>query len=122
MDKVILIVEDDEKNLRLIRDLLQVKGYEILEAGDGKRGVELAQEKKPDLILMDIQLPVLDGLEATRMLKEDTSTKEINVLALTSYAMSGDEKKILEAGCDGYLTKPIDVKQFLGVVDEYLQG
>ena len=122
MAKVILIVEDDPRNLKLIRDLLQKSGYTTIEATDGKQGVELTKARNPDLILMDIQMPIMDGLEATRILKADATTKNIPVLALTSYAMAGDKERILQAGCDGYLSKPIDIKEFLKTVTEYLSG
>ncbi len=120
MAKLILIVEDEPKNLTLLRDLLQVSGYTTIEATDGKQGVELAKTSKPDLILMDIQMPIMDGLEVTRILKENATTSNIPVLALTSYAMKGDKERIFEAGCDGYLTKPIDIKELLKQVAEYL--
>ena len=113
MAKVILIVEDVPINLKLVGDLLKRIGYITIEATDGKQGVELARAKKPDLILMDIQMPVMDGLEATRILKADATTKNIPVLALTSYAMRGDKERILKAGCDGYLTKPIDIQELV---------
>ena len=119
---MILIVEDEPKNLTLLRDLLQVSGYKTIEATDGKQGVELAKSKKPDLILMDVQMPVMDGLEATRILKADATTRNIPVLALTSFAMKGDEERILEAGCDGYLAKPYDIKELLKEVSKYLSG
>lgn len=119
MDKLILIVEDDPKNLTLFRDLLQKFGYITIEAGNGKDGVDLARIKKPDLILMDIQLPVMDGLEATKILKMDARTKGIPVLALTSYAMKGDRDKILKAGFNGYLAKPVDVREFLATVAQF---
>jgi len=122
MAKVILIVEDDPKSLMLAQDLLQVSGYKTIEAMDGEQGVELAKSKKPDLILMDIQMPKMDGLEATRILKADTTTRNITVLALTASAMKEDKEKILEIGCDGYITKPIDIKEFLKTVAEYLSG
>jgi len=122
MAKVILIVEDDPKSLMLVQDLLQVSGYKTIEAMDGEQGVELAKSKKPDLILMDIQMPKMDGLEATRILKADTTTRNITVLALTASAMKEDKEKILEIGCDGYITKPIDIKEFLKTVAEYLSG
>jgi two-component system cell cycle response regulator DivK len=120
VEKVILIVEDDPKNLKLFRDLLQVSGYTTLEATDGKQGVELAREEKPDLILMDIQMPVMDGLEATKLLKNDDVTKDIPIIAITAYAMKGDEEKMRDAGCDGYITKPIDVKGFLKKISEVI--
>ena len=113
MAKVILIVEDEPTNRKLVGDLLKRIGYITIEATDGKQGVELARAKKPDLILMDIQMPVMNGLEATRILKADATTKNIPVLALTSYAMEGDKERILKAGCDGYLTKPIDIQEFV---------
>ena len=122
MAKLILIVEDEPKNITLLRDLLQVSGYSTIEATDGKQGVELAKAKKPDLILMDIQMPEMDGLEATRILKVDATTSNTPVLALTSYAMKGDEERILEAGCDGYLAKPFNIQELLKTVAEYLSG
>ncbi len=122
MAKTILIVEDDTKNMTLFRDLLQVSGYSTIEASDGKQGIELAKAKKPDLILMDIQMPGMDGLEATRILKADAATSNIPVIALTAYAMKGDKERILEAGCDGYLAKPINTDEFLKEVAEYLSG
>ena len=122
MAKLILIVDDEPKNLTLLRDLLQVSGYSTIEATDGKQGVELARAKKPDLILMDIQMPVMDGLDATRILKAEAATRNIPVLALTSYAMKGDEGRILEAGCDGYLAKPYNIQELLKEVAKYLPG
>ena len=122
MTKRILLVEDDSKNMTLFRDLLRVSGYETVEATDGKQGVESAKANKPDLILMDIQMPVMDGLEATKILKADSITSDIPIVALTANAMKGDEQRITEAGCDGYMTKPIDIKEFLKLVAEYLPG
>ena len=122
MTKLILIVEDEPRNVTLLRDLLQVSGYKTIEATDGKQGVELAKARKPDLILMDIQMPEMDGLEATRILKADATTRNIPVLALTAYAMKGDEERILQAGCDGYITKPIDIQGLVKEVAEYLSG
>lgn len=120
MKKVILIVEDDPNSLKLFRDLLKASGYASLEATNGKKAVELAREKKPDLILMDIQMPVVDGFEATKILKAGAETRNIPIIALTSYAMKEDEEKIREAGCDGYITKPIDTRGFLKTVSELL--
>lgn len=120
MTKRVLIVEDDPKNMTLFRDLLGVSGYETLEATDGKQGVEIARANRPDLILMDVQMPVMDGLEATKILKADPVTNDIPIVALTASAMRGDEEKTLEAGCDAYMTKPIDIKEFLRMVAEYL--
>jgi len=122
MAKTILIVEDDPKSLTLLRDLLQVSGYKTIEATDGKQGVELTKSKKPDLILMDIMMPEMDGIEATRILKADVTTRNIPILALTSYAMKGDKERILEVGCDGYLSKPFDIQKALKMVTEYLSG
>lgn len=120
MKKVILIVEDDPNSLKLFRDLLKASGYASLEATNGKKAVELAREKKPDLILMDIQMPVVDGFEATKILKAGAETRNIPIIALTSYAMKEDEEKIRKAGCDGYITKPIDTRGFLKTVSELL--
>jgi two-component system cell cycle response regulator DivK len=122
MGKVILIVEDDPKSLTLTRDLLQISGYTTIEATNGEQGVELAKAKKPDLILMDIMMPKMDGLEATRILKADITTKNIPIVALTSYAMKGDKEHMLEAGCDGYIAKPVDIQELLKAVGEYLSG
>ena len=120
MKRVVLIVEDDPLNLKLIRDLLQVSGYTTLEATDGKQGIALAKGEKPDLILMDIQMPVMDGLKATRILKAEAETKDIPIIALTSYAMKGDEEKIRAAGCDAYMIKPIDTRIFVEKIGKYL--
>ncbi len=120
MGKVILIVEDDPKIIILTRDILSVSGYTTLEATDGKQGVALARCKKPDLILMDIQLPVMNGLEATKILKSDAETKDIPIIALTAYAMKGDEEKIYEAGCVEYMTKPFEISTLLKKVAEHL--
>ena len=122
MAKVILIVEDDPKSLTLTRDLLQVSGYTTIEATDGKQGIELAKRSRPDLILIDAQMPVMDGLEATKILKADAPTSNIPIIVLTAYAMKGDKERILEVGCDGYLAKPIDIQELLKTVAEYLSG
>ena len=116
MSRVILIVEDDPRNMKLFRDLLQVNGYTTLEANNGKLGVELARENQPDLILMDIQMPIMDGLAATRVLKADPATASIPVIALTSAVMAGDREKAILAGCDGFMAKPIDIDDFLDMV------
>ncbi|MBT4482902.1 MAG: response regulator [Candidatus Latescibacteria bacterium] len=120
MGKVILIVEDDEMNMTLIRDLLQISGYSTLEAGDGKKAIEIAQEKKPDLILMDIHLPIMDGLEATRIIKSDETTRNIPVIALTASVMKSDKEKIYEAGCDSFISKPIEVNEFIKKIAEFI--
>jgi CheY-like chemotaxis protein len=120
MEKVVLIVEDDAKNRKLVRDLLQVKGFATIEAENGKAGIEMAVTEQPDLILMDIQMPVMDGVEATRILKSHPDTREIPIVALTSYVMPGDEERMLKAGCDAYIAKPIDTRKFIGKVQEFL--
>ena len=110
--ELILIVEDNEKNLKLVRDILQFKGYRTLEAGTGGDAITLATEHAPDLILMDIQLPDMDGVTALGRLRAEPSTASLRVIALTAFAMRDDEGRFLAAGFDGYMTKPIDIKQF----------
>ena len=122
MAKTILIVEDEPRNLKLLRDLLQRFGYETMEATDGEQGVELAKTKIPNLILMDIMMPKMDGLEATRIIKADTNTKHIPIIALTSYAMKGDRERTIEAGCDGYIAKPVDIQEVLKAIEHFLSG
>ncbi len=112
----ILTVEDHEDNRRIVRDLLTSVGYEVIEAVTGEDGVRLAETERPDLILMDIQLPGMDGLEATAMLKRDHSTGTIPVIALTALAMKGDEERIRAAGCDGYIAKPMRYGDFLTTI------
>jgi len=119
MAKLILIVEDEPQNLKLFCTVLQAAGYETIEAAEGKQGIELARVRKPDLILMDILMPGMDGLEATRILKADAATKDIPISALTAYAMPGDREKLLQAGCDGYIDKPIDIHEFVKTVAQY---
>jgi two-component system, cell cycle response regulator len=116
----ILVVEDNVLNLKLVRSLLSLGGYQVLEAEDAEKGIQMASIHQPDLILMDIQLPGIDGLEATRTIKENQETRKIPVVALTSYAMPGDETKALEAGCSGYITKPINTRTFIDSVRAYL--
>ncbi len=118
----ILIVDDNLANLKLVRVLLQVEGYEVRTASDAEEALAVLKEFHPRLILMDIQLPGVDGLELTRQLKADPKTQNILVVALTAYAMRGDEQRVLEAGCDGYLSKPIDTRALPGVVAGYLDG
>ena len=117
----ILVVEDTPDNRQILRDLLTSAGYEVIEAINGAEGVAAAIEHLPDLILMDIQLPVLDGYEATRRIKAHTATAKIPIIAVTSYALSGDETKAREAGCDGYVAKPFSPRQLLARVREFLQ-
>ena len=117
----ILVVEDTPDNRQILRDLLTSAGYEVIEAINGAEGVAAAIEHLPDLILMDIQLPVLDGYEATRRIKAHAATAKIPIIAVTSYALSGDETKAREAGCDGYVAKPFSPRQLLAKVREFLQ-
>ena len=117
----ILIVEDNEKNMKLVRDVLQVKGYATIEAGTGEDGVRLATEHKPDLILMDIQLPGISGIEALRVLRANPETAKIPAIAVTASVMQQDRKHITEAGFDGYLGKPINLKEFLDTVRSMLE-
>ena len=120
MARRILIVEDQEDNRRILRDLLTHTGYDLIEAPNGQEGVRLAEAEHPDLILMDIQLPILDGYEATRRIKADPTLRAIPIIAVTSYALSGDEVKAREAGCDAYVTKPFSPRALLAKVREYL--
>jgi two-component system, cell cycle response regulator DivK len=122
MSKRILIVEDQEDNRAILRDLLSTAGYELIEATNGQEGVELAQQRRPDLILMDINLPVIDGYEATRRIKGDATLGATPIVAVTSYALSGDEAKARGAGCDDYVTKPFSPRQLLAKLCEYLPG
>jgi two-component system cell cycle response regulator DivK len=120
MSKRILMVEDTEDNRQILRDLFAATDYELFEAADGAAGIEMAKAHKPDLILMDIQLPVLDGYETTRRLKADPALRDIPVIAVTSYALSGDETKARAAGCDAYVTKPFSPRLLLAKVREFL--
>lgn len=115
-DKSILVVEDNDLNMKMVRHLLQMGRYRVIEAQDAEIGIRLAREHRPDLILMDINLPGMDGLSATRLIKKDPALKEIAVVAITSYAMLGDEKKAREAGCAEFITKPIDTRKFLDMI------
>ncbi|MEL7109842.1 MAG: response regulator [Pseudomonadota bacterium] len=116
----VLIVEDNALNMRLFSDLLEATGYETLQCVDGAKAVGLALEEHPDLIIMDIQLPDVSGLDITRWLKDDERTADIPVLAVTAFAMRTDELLVREAGCEGYLSKPIQVRSFLQTVDELI--
>ena len=120
MNKRVLVVEDQADNRRIVRDLLTRSGYEIIEAVTGEEGVTLAQTQHPDLILMDIQLPVIDGYEATRRIKADPALQHVPIIAVTSYALSGDDVKAFAAGCDGYIAKPFSPRVLLAKVREYL--
>ena len=120
MKKRILVIEDTEDNRQIIRDLLTSVGYELIEAVDGAEGVAMAQTHIPDLILMDIQLPVIDGYEATRRIRAIPDLVKVPIIAVTSYALSGDEAKTREAGCDGYVAKPFSPRQLLAKIREFL--
>ncbi len=120
MAKTVLIVEDNELNMRLFNDLLGAFGYRTVKTHDGRQALPLAREHKPDLIVMDIQLPEISGLEVTKMLKDDPELKNIPVLAVTAFAMRGDEQKIRAGGCDAYLSKPISVTTFLDTVRRFI--
>ncbi len=121
MTKSVLIVEDNELNMKLFDDLLQANGYSTIQTRDGMEALSLAREHKPDLILMDIQLPEVSGLEVTKWIKEDETLRSIPVIAVTAFAMKGDEEKIREGGCEAYIAKPISVQEFLNTIDKYLQ-
>ena len=118
--KRILIVEDNEDNMYLIGFIVKKRGYEVVEARNGQEGVEYAMKKKPDLILMDIQLPDFDGLETTRRIRKLEQTSNVPIIALTSYAMAGDRQKALEAGCTGYIEKPINPSTIMDEIEKYL--
>ena len=120
MSKRILMVEDTEDNRQILRDLFAATGYELLEAVDGAEGVAMARLHRPDLILMDIQLPVIDGYEATRRIKADPALSHIPIIAVTSYALSGDEARTRAAGCDGYIAKPFSPRTLLAKVQSFL--
>ncbi|HHK74095.1 MAG TPA: response regulator, partial [Rhizobiales bacterium] len=121
MPKTVLIVEDNELNKKLFNDLLEAHGYLTLETGNGLEALELARQHMPDLILMDIQLPEVSGLEVTKWLKEDETLSHIPVVAVTAFAMKGDEKRIREGGCEAYISKPISVAGFMETINAFLQ-
>lgn len=121
MPKKVLIVEDNELNMKLFRDLLEAHGYQTIESRDGVEALKVARDERPDLILMDIQLPEVSGLEVAKWIKEDESLKSIPIIAVTAFAMKGDEEKIREGGCEGYLAKPISLTSFLETVERHLQ-
>jgi CheY-like chemotaxis protein len=121
MNARILIVDDNPTNLKLACDVLECEGYAVEKAGDAERAQEILESTIPDLIMMDIALPGMDGLTLTRKLKADERTKHICIVALTAFAMKGDEQKALDAGCDGYITKPIDTRRMPGQVAGFLE-
>ncbi len=119
LDKTVLVVEDNDLNMRLFHDVLEAHGYNVLQAKDGMEGWRMAREQRPDLILMDIQLPEVSGLEVTKWLKDDETLKSIPVIAITAFAMAGDEEKFLEGGCDSYIGKPFSIPDFLQTVERF---
>jgi two-component system, cell cycle response regulator DivK len=121
MQKSILIVEDNELNMKLFNDLLEAHGYKTIPTRSGVEAVSLARQHRPDLILMDIQLPGISGLEVTQKIKNDSDLRHIPVIAITAFAMKGDEEKILQGGCEAYLSKPISIVKFLETVRIYLK-
>ncbi|MBT5767550.1 MAG: response regulator [Kordiimonadaceae bacterium] len=116
----ILVVEDNDLNMKLFCDLLDAHGYETVQTQEGMKALELARNEKPDLILMDIQLPEVSGLEVTKWIKEDDELKSIPVIAVTAFAMKGDEEKIREGGCEAYIAKPISVSHFIETIRKFL--
>ena len=120
--KRILIVEDNELNMKLLNDVLEAYGYDIVKTDSGAAVLELARTHRPDLVLMDIQLPDVSGLDAVRQLKGDPETREIPVIAVTAFAMAGDERRALDSGCDGSIAKPIMLREFLATIEEFLSG
>jgi two-component system, cell cycle response regulator DivK len=121
MSKRILVIEDTDDNRRILRDLLSNAGFELIEATDGEQGVAAAAAQRPDLILMDIQLPVIDGYEASRRIKANPELRHIPIIAITSYALAGDEQKTAAAGCEGYVAKPFSPRQVLALVRQFLR-
>ncbi len=119
LNNTVLVVEDNSLNMKLLNDMLKIGGYNVLQAKDGMEGWRMAREQRPDLILMDIQLPGVDGLEVTKWLKDDENLKSIPVIAITAFAMKGDEEKILNSGCDAYIVKPISVSNVLETVEHF---
>jgi len=120
MSKKILVVEDNDRNRRLLKILLQARGYVVVEASSGKEALEYLEAQKPDLILMDIQLPNMDGLTLTKQIKSDEKTKDIPIVAVTAYAMKGDKERILEAGCNAYVSKPINTQELPQLIADIL--
>ena len=121
MSKTILVVEDQEDNRQILRDLLGSAGFRMIEAHDGEEALTVARSERPNLILMDIQLPILDGYEATRSIKRDPELKHIPVIAVTSYALSGDEERARAARCDGYVAKPYSTRHLLAKIGQFLE-
>jgi len=122
MPKRILIAEDDEMNRRLIKDVLMYYGYEVMEAANGDEAVKMAAKHKPDLVLMDLQMPVMNGAEAIRQLKNSPETKGIKIIAVTGFAMRGDREKTIKIGADGYMSKPIDIRRLPEAIERLFEG
>ena len=122
MSSKILVVEDNEKNRMLIKDVLEYYGYQVLEAGNGVEGIAVAKEHRPDLIFMDIQMPVMDGVSAAKIIKSDPAIKGTRMIALTSFAMKGDKERFLEAGFDDYIAKPINTRVLPKIVKKYTKS
>jgi two-component system cell cycle response regulator DivK len=120
MSKTVLVVEDNELNMKLFHDLLEASGYDTIQTRSGLEAIDLAREHHPDLILMDIQLPEVSGLEVTKWIKEDDDLRSIPIIAVTAFAMKGDEERIRQGGCEAYLSKPISVGKFIETVKAYL--
>jgi two-component system, cell cycle response regulator DivK len=120
LNRTILVVEDNELNLKLFRDLLEARGYKVVPTKDGTEALGLARQIKPDLIIMDIQLPEISGLEVTKWIKDEDALKTIPIIAVTAFAMKGDEEKIRESGCEAYIAKPMSVMNFLNTVKRFL--
>ena len=120
MNKKILVIEDNPHNMKMVNLILTKSGYDVIQATYAEQGIILASDESPDLVLMDIQLPEMSGIEAAQILKANESTKGIKILAITAYAIHGDKKKLLESGCDGYIAKPIRYKEFLKTIQEAL--
>ena len=121
-EKMVLVIEDDELNQKLVKEILRVGNYGAIEAMDAETGIQMARQHKPDLILMDIHLPKMDGLSATRLIKNDEDLKQLPIVALTALAMPEDRKKALEAGCDDYVTKPFRIQDLLKTIDQLLDS
>ena len=121
MPKKVLIVEDNELNMRLFSDLLEAHGYETFQTREGLKAIEMARKHQPDLIIMDIQLPEVSGLEVTKWIKDDAKLSKIPVVAVTAFAMKGDEKRIRDGGCEAYIAKPITVSSFLSTVRKFVE-
>ncbi len=120
MSRKILVVEDNDRNRELVKDILDIQGYHVLEARDGVEGVAMAREHKPDLVILDIQMPIMDGITAAKLIKSDPATRGITMIALTSFAMKGDRERLMEAGFDDYIAKPIDTRKLPEIVKKYL--